>query len=172
MRKSGWAGAAGLAAAALLLTACGGSSSSSTQATGSSTPSTGAAATNTPNPQGSAGALTKPPTGAVYFGVSRTNKGWSMVEGSGLVVYTYAADSAGQPATCTGSCASQWPPVTGVGLTSLADHTLPGKFGVTGGQITYNGLPLYTYKGEGPYTNHAGGQWKSITLPTSLIISS
>jgi predicted lipoprotein with Yx(FWY)xxD motif len=93
-----------------------------------------------------------------------------MAEGSGLIVYTYAGDSAGKPATCTGSCASQWPPVTGVGLTSLADHTLPGKFGVIGGQVTYNGLPLYTYKGEGPYTNHAGGEWKSVTLPESLIM--
>jgi predicted lipoprotein with Yx(FWY)xxD motif len=171
MRKSGWAAAAGLVAAALLLTACGGSSSSSTTAaTGGSTPSTGAASTSTPNPHASS-VMSSPPAGAIYFGVSRSTKGWSMAEGNGSVVYTYAGDSAGKAPTCTGACAALWLPVKGVGLTSLADHTLPGQFGVVGGVVTYNGLPLYTYKGELPYMNHAGGQWKSVSLSPSLIIS-
>jgi predicted lipoprotein with Yx(FWY)xxD motif len=169
MRKSGWAAAVGLVSAALLLTACGGSSSS-TNAGGGSTPTTGAASTSKPNP-GSSSAMTSPPPGAVYLGVSKSKTGWVMAEGSGDIVYTYAADMAGKPATCTGSCAAQWPPVTGTGLTSLADHTLPGKFGVIGGQVTYNGLPLYTYKGELPYQSHANAQWKTVTLPQSLIIS-
>jgi len=170
MRKSGWAAAVGLVSAALLLTACGGSSSSSTSANGGSTPSTGAASTSTPNPQASS-SVTSPPPGAVYFGVSRSTHGWAMAEGDGSVVYTYGGDSPGKPATCTGACAALWPPVKGTGLTSLADHTLPGTFGVIDGQITYQGLPLYTYKGEMPYQNHEGGEWKSITLSPSLIIS-
>jgi predicted lipoprotein with Yx(FWY)xxD motif len=171
MRKSGWAAAAGIASAALLLTACGGSSSTSTNAgSGGATPTTGAASTSKPNP-GSTSQMSSPPPGAVYFGVSHSKDGWVMAEGDGSIVYTYAGDSAGKPATCTGVCAQQWPPVTGTGLTSLADHTLPGKFAVIGNQVTYNGLPLYTFKGELPYQNHEGGQWKSITLPPSLIIS-
>jgi predicted lipoprotein with Yx(FWY)xxD motif len=171
MRKSGWAVAAGLASAALLLTACGGSSSSSTTAGGSSssTPSTGAASTNQPNAQAS-GQVSSPPPGAVYLGVAHAGKGWGMTTGAGQVVYTYAGDTAGKAPTCTGSCAAQWPPLDGTGLTSLADHTLPGKFGQINGQITYNGLPLYTYKGALPYTSHAGGEWKTVPLPTSLLI--
>jgi predicted lipoprotein with Yx(FWY)xxD motif len=170
MRKGGWVAAAGMVSAALLLTACGGSSSSSTSAGGGgSTPSTGAAATNTPNPHAS-GNITSPPPGAVYFDVSRSAKGWVMAEGNGDIVYTYAGDSAGKAATCTGGCAAQWPPVTGNGYVSAADHSFPGTFGVIGGQITYKGLPLYIYKGELPYMNHEGGQWSSISLPRSLVI--
>jgi predicted lipoprotein with Yx(FWY)xxD motif len=169
MRKSGWAVAAGVVSAALLLTACGGSSSSSTSASGGSTPSTGAASTSTPNPHAS-GDMSRPPAGTVYFDVSRSAKGWVMAEGNGDIVYTYANDSAGKPSTCSGSCAAQWLPVTGSGLVSAADHAFPGTFGVINGQITYKGLPLYTYKGELPYMNHEGGAWSSISLPSSLVI--
>jgi predicted lipoprotein with Yx(FWY)xxD motif len=94
-----------------------------------------------------------------------------MTTGAGLVVYTYAGDSAGKAPTCTGSCAVQWPPLKGTGLNSQADHTLPGQFGQIDGQITYNGLPLYTYKGELPYMNHSGGEWKSISLSSSLVMN-
>jgi predicted lipoprotein with Yx(FWY)xxD motif len=93
-----------------------------------------------------------------------------MTEGDGQVVYTYASDSAGKPATCTGSCATTWVPVKGTGLVSPADHTFPGTFGQIDGQITYDGLPLYTYKGAPSYQNHASGPWKSIKLPESLVI--
>jgi predicted lipoprotein with Yx(FWY)xxD motif len=170
MRKSGWAAAAGLVAAGLLLTACSGSSSSTTTASGGSTPSTGAASTSTPNPHASS-SMSSPPAGAIFIGVTRSTKGWSMAEGSGSIVYTYAGDTAGKAATCTGACAAQWPPVMGVEQNSIADHTLPGTFGQIGGQMTYNGLPLYTYKGEAAYSNHAGGEWKSISLPSSLVIA-
>ncbi|HEY1625495.1 MAG TPA: hypothetical protein VGG16_17025 [Streptosporangiaceae bacterium] len=173
MRKSGWAAAAGgLVAAALLLTACGGGSSSSANAgSGGSTPSTGAAATNTPNPA-SSGNQSSPPPGAVYFDVSHSKAGWVMAEGSGDLVYTYAADSAGKPSTCTGSCATTWVPVKGTGLISPVDHAFPAQFGVVAGQITYNGMPLYIYKGEAPYADHSGGQWKTISLSHSLVMNS
>jgi predicted lipoprotein with Yx(FWY)xxD motif len=170
MRKSGWAAAAGLVSVALLLTACGGSSSSSTTASGGSTPSTGAASTATANPQASS-VMSTPPANAVYLGVTRSTKGWSMAEGSGMIVYTYAGDSAGKAPTCTGSCAAQWIPVKGTGLVSLADHNLPKSFGQIDGVITYGGLPLYIYKGEGAYQNHEGGEWKSIALSPSLVMS-
>jgi predicted lipoprotein with Yx(FWY)xxD motif len=170
MRKGGWVAAAGVASAALLLTACGGSSSSSTSAGGGgSTPSTGAASTSTPNPHASSN-ITSPPPGAVYFDVSRSAKGWVMAEGNGDIVYTYAGDSPGKAPTCTGACATQWPPVTGTAQLSPADHSFPGTFGVINGQITYKGLPLYIYKGELPYMNHEGGQWASIPLSESLVI--
>lgn len=178
MRKSGWAGAAaGLVSAALLLSACGGggSSSSSAPAGSSSTASSNAESTAQPGSGGHAsGGMTAPPKGAIYFSIQKSAHngkpaGFVLVESAGYVVYTYGGDTAGKDGTCTGGCAALWPPVTGVALKSAADN-LPGTFGTTStGQITYNGLPLYTFKGEKPHVNHASGMWKDIPLPCSDI---
>jgi len=171
MRKSGWAAAAGLASAALLLTACGGSSGS---AASGSTPTTGAVATTGSSPstqpsgnvKPSSGALTSPPAGAIYFIVEKTAKGYVMAEAAGQVVYTYAGDTAGKASTCTGSCAAAWAPVTGLGLVSPADN-YADRFGKVNGQVTYDGLPLYTKVGAVPYSNATAGQWKAIPLSLS-----
>jgi predicted lipoprotein with Yx(FWY)xxD motif len=175
MRKSGWAAAAGIASAALLLTACGGSSGSA--AAGGSTPSTSAAATSTgsgtntqPNAKPSSGGLSSPAPGTIFFIVQKSAKGYVMAEAAGQVVYTYAGDTAGKAATCTGSCASAWAPVMGLGMVSPADN-YTSKFGKINGQVTWNGLPLYTKVGAVPFSNSAGGQWKDIPLPLSDVIA-
>jgi predicted lipoprotein with Yx(FWY)xxD motif len=175
MRKSGWAAAAGLVSAGLLLTACGGSSSS-TGAQGSTTPTTGSASTTTPNPSATApeqkpssGALSSPPPGTIYFIIQKYRTSYVMAEAAGQVVYTYAGDTAGKAATCTGSCASEWAPVKGVGSVSPADN-YPNKFTVIGGQVAYNGMPLYTKTGALPFSDHAGGQWNTIPLPVSDVL--
>jgi predicted lipoprotein with Yx(FWY)xxD motif len=174
MRKSGWAASAGLVSAALLLTACGGGSSNA--AGGSSTPTTGAASTNTPSSSGttpqekpSSGALTSPPPGTIYFIVQKSKSGYLMAEADSQVVYTYAGDTAGKPSTCTGSCASQWKAIDGVGQVSPADN-YPSKFTVIDGQVAYNGLPLYTYAGATSFSSHAGGQWHTIPLSLSEVL--
>src|SRR5579872_1731161 len=178
MRKSGWAAAAaGLFSAALLLSTCGGGGSSSSSApSGSSSTASGNAASTVQPPSGThpSSGMTAPPKGALYFSIQKSEHngkpgGFVMVESSGYVVYTYSADKAGQAGTCTGGCAALWPPVTGVALKSAADN-LPGTFGTTStGQLTYNGMPLYTYKGEKPHVSHAGGPWKDIPLSCSDI---
>ncbi|HXL90096.1 MAG TPA: hypothetical protein VN969_14190 [Streptosporangiaceae bacterium] len=176
MRKSGWAAAAGLVSAALLLTACGGGSSN-TGATGSSTPTTGAASTNTPSSgatlqpkqQASSGALSSPPPGTIYFIVQKYKSTYLMAEAAGQVVYTYSGDTAGKPSTCTGSCATLWKAVDGVGQVSPADN-YPSKFSVIDGQVAFNGLPLYTYVGATPFSNHAGAQWHTIPLSLSDVL--
>jgi len=179
MRKTGWAGAAaGLFSVALLLSACGGGGSTSG---GGSTASAGTQSTTSPNggstaanPQPSGGTLSKPPTGAKYFSIQKSalngkQNGYVLVDTTGYVVYTYSGDSPGKAATCTGACAALWPPIMGVGLKSPADN-LPGTFGVVNGQITYNGLPLYTFKGAKTHISHAGGQWKDIKMSCSNVI--
>ena len=112
-----------------------------------------------------------PPIGAVYFLVAKTAKGYVMAEASAAVVYTYAGDSPGKPATCTGSCALVWRPVRGsdVGLVSPADD-FPDEFSAIDGQITYDGLPLYTKAGARPYSNQSGGSWRTIPLPARDIL--
>ena len=166
MRKSGWAAAAGLGSLALLLAACGGSSGSSGSGGSTATPSTTAA--------GQATGVALNPPGTTVLIVQKSNLGYVLAEANGLVVYTYANDKKGGAPTCTGSCASLWPPVTG-NPKALSADTLPGTLGTVSTadgakQITYNGYPLYTYKGAKPLSttgNGVGGLWHVIKLSAS-----
>lgn len=169
MRKSGWAAAAGLVSAALLLTACGGGSSSSNNASGGSTPTTSAAATNTAgaNPTASAG-QSSPPPGTVYFFVQHSSKGWILAE-SGKPVYTYAGDTAGKAPTCTGSCASVWPPVKAQNPQPSSADKLPGSFTVIDGVAAYNGMPLYTHAGGPALQVYPSSMWHLVPMKQSYI---
>src|ERR1700733_9272840 len=166
MRKSGWAAAAGLGSLALLLAACGGSSGSSGSGGSTATPSTPAA--------GQATGVALNPPGTTVLIVQKSNLGYVLAEANGLVVYTYANDKKGGAPTCTGSCASLWPAVTG-NPKALSADTLPGTLGTVSTadgakQITYNGYPLYTYRGAKPLTtsgNGIGGVWHVIKLSAS-----
>ena len=166
MRKSGWAAAAGLGSLALLLAACGGSSGSSGSGGSTATPSTTAA--------GQATGVALNPPGTTVLIVQKSNLGYVLAEANGLVVYTYANDKKGGAPTCTGSCASLWPAVTG-NPKALSADTLPGTLGTVtmadgGKQITYSGYPLYTYKGAKPLSttgNGVGGLWHVIKLSAS-----
>jgi predicted lipoprotein with Yx(FWY)xxD motif len=167
MRKSGWAAAAGLVSAALLLTACGGGSSSSSSSSGGSTPTTGAVSTNTANPSASAGE-SSPPPGTVYFFVQHSAKGWILAEG-GKPVYTYSGDTAGKPATCTGSCAAVWKPVAAQNPQPSAADNLPGKFTSIDGVAAYNGMPLYTHVGGKDLAVYPDSSWHLVPMKQSYI---
>jgi len=204
MRKSGWAAATGIASLVLLLAACGGSSSSTSAAasgsgsapagSGSSGPpastataqatasKTGGSSTASPKanhsvaPQASGGSVTFPAVGTTIMIVQHSAIGFVLAQANGQVVYTYAKDTKGGAPTCTGSCASTWPPATGTPQAGPADH-FPGTFGLVKGaggvgQITYNGYPLYTFKGAKPLTtagNGIGGVWHVVPLSASDI---
>ncbi|HJY74785.1 MAG TPA: hypothetical protein VJ347_23670, partial [Streptosporangiaceae bacterium] len=62
------------------------------------------------------GAAQHLPKNAVVFKAEHVRgiKGAVLVEGSGLVVYTFTGDTRGKAGTCTGACAAIWPPVHGV----------------------------------------------------------
>jgi len=108
--------------------------------------------------------------------VQRSSVGFVLAEASGFVVYTYDKDTKGGAPTCTGSCATAWPPVTGTPKAGPAD-TFPGTFGLVKGaggveQITYNGLPLYTFAGAKPLSvagNGVGDVWHVVPLSASDI---
>jgi predicted lipoprotein with Yx(FWY)xxD motif len=198
MRKSGWAAATGIASLVLLLAACGGSSSSAAApgsgsapaSSGSSGPPASTAtaqatasksgaspkAHHSVAPQASSGAVSFPPVGTTVMIVQHSAIGYVLAEANGQVVYTYAKDTKGGAPTCTGSCASAWPPATGTPKAGPAD-TFPGTFGLVKGaggveQITYNGYPLYTFKGAKPLTtagNGIGGVWHVVPLSASDI---
>jgi predicted lipoprotein with Yx(FWY)xxD motif len=86
-----------------------------------------------------------------------------LVEGSGLVVYTFSGDTKGKAGTCTGQCASVWPPLHGTALLARGAE-ITGKFSTIAGQISYNGLPLYLFTGEKPGQNHADSAFKVIQI--------
>jgi predicted lipoprotein with Yx(FWY)xxD motif len=167
MRKSGLAAAAGLGSLVLLLTACGGSSGSSNPA---STSTTGQAT--------SAALSNVPPPGSLVLQVQKSAVGWVLALTNGQVVYVYDKDTKGGTPACTGSCAAVWPPVTGGNpMASPADKGL-GTFGTVaaaGGikQVTYNGMPLYTFKGAKPLVTHGngvGGVWHVVKMSESNIV--
>jgi predicted lipoprotein with Yx(FWY)xxD motif len=109
--------------------------------------------------------------------VMRTSVGYVLGEANGQVLYTYAHDKKGGLPTCTSSsCTAQWPPATGTPRETDGFH-FPGTFGVVKGaggveQITYNGYPLYLYKGAKPHIasgNGVGGVWHVVPLSAADI---
>jgi predicted lipoprotein with Yx(FWY)xxD motif len=117
-----------------------------------------------------------PPVGTTVLVVQHSAIGYVLAEANGQVAYTYGKDTKNGAPTCTGSCATTWPPITGVPKAGPAD-TFPGTFGVVKGaggveQITYNGLPLYRLAGAKSLTtkgNGLGGEWHVIMLSESDI---
>jgi predicted lipoprotein with Yx(FWY)xxD motif len=198
MRKSGWAVAVGLGSLALLLTACGSSSSStagsttapqSSAASSSSVGQTSTSAASSPATAPSSAGTSAPsshsaapqpvasgggtiPLGTTILIVQKSKVGYVLALANGQVVYTYAHDTKGGTPTCTGSCSDVWVPVTGVPKTALG-VTVPGTFGLIARsdgtkQITYNGYPLYTFKGAFPLTVHVvAGVWEVISLSSA-----
>ena len=120
-----------------------------------------------------------PAVGTTVMIVQHSNLGYVLAEAGGQVVYTYSKDKKGGPGTCTGSCASTWPPATGTPQAGPADH-FPGTFTVVKGaggvqQIAYNGMPLYTFAGAKPYStagNGINGLWHVVKLSAGDIITS
>ncbi len=92
-----------------------------------------------------------------------------LTNGQGLTLYYLTTDTS-TTSTCTGSCASIWPPLMLNGTLSLAP-SLPGYLTViqdgNGSQVVYNGHPLYTYSGDSApgQANGEGllGTWFAVT---------
>ena len=145
-----WLAPAGLAAAALMIAACGSSTSSAPPA---------AAASGAPAASGSA--LKTTTMGGVAV----------LTNAQGFTLYWFAPDTS-TTSKCNGSCATYWPPVKGPATagTGVAGKlaTITRADGTV--QATYNGHPLYTYKGDtapgqdkGNNLNISGGVWHDVT---------
>jgi predicted lipoprotein with Yx(FWY)xxD motif len=137
-----------VAAAAAVLAAC---SSSATSSSGGSSSSPAAA---------TGGSLKTATIGGATV----------LTSANGFTLYSFAPDT---PTTsnCNGTCAQNWPPVTGP--TTAAGVT--GTFGTIkrsdgSVQATFDGHPLYTFAGDtapgqnkGNGLNISGGLWHEIT---------
>src|SRR5450631_4906021 len=147
MHKRGWAAIA-LGPLVLLVAACG----SSTTGMGTSSTSGGMSKT-------------------VTLTIKDSKIGDVLADAKGQTIYWYSKDMRGGPSTCTGSCLSAWPMVTGTPVAAMGVK-FAGKLGsvkdATGVmQATYNGYPLYTYSGDmapgDTSGNGAGGVWHVIS---------
>jgi predicted lipoprotein with Yx(FWY)xxD motif len=136
-----------VAAAAAVLAACSSSATSSTG--GSSSP---AAAT--------AGSLKTATIGGATV----------LTNANGFTLYSFAPDTPTK-SNCNGTCAQNWPPVTGPATASGVTGTFATIKRSDGSvQATFDGHPLYTFAGDtapgqakGNGLNVAGGLWHEVT---------
>jgi predicted lipoprotein with Yx(FWY)xxD motif len=141
-----------VAATAVVLAACSSSATSSTS--------------------GSSGTSTSSPAAATAGSLKTATIGGAMVltNASGFTLYSFAPDTPTK-SNCNGTCAQNWPPVTGPATASGVTGTF-GTIKRSDGstQATFDGHPLYTFVGDtapgqakGNGLNAAGGLWHEVT---------
>ena len=158
-----------LGVAALLAVGCGSSKSTSSTTSASAYPAESEKSTST-------AVATTPATTAAAHSVTVTVKhasklGTILAAGpKKLTVYMFEGDK-GASSSCSGACASVWPPVTSTGAATVTGAAKPADLGtITRAdgttQVTYKGHPLYFFArdkdsgdayGEG--VNGFGASW-------------
>jgi predicted lipoprotein with Yx(FWY)xxD motif/plastocyanin len=107
------------------------------------------------------------PLTAAIARLTQTKYGKILVDAIGRTLYLHDSDTPTQ-VTCTGGCATIWPPLLATGTTptvgpGLDITKLATVAGPNGTQVTYRGHPLYTYandKTAGDTTGQGiGGFW-------------
>jgi predicted lipoprotein with Yx(FWY)xxD motif len=146
-----------LGMAALLVAGCASKKSSSTTPTpAASTAAAGAApasaapASAAPAAAGSGAAAA--PAGPATVSTKTGALGSYLTDASGKSLYLYTPDTT-STSTCYGQCVAFWPalltngaPAAGTGAIATMLGTSPRTDGTT--QVTYNGHPLYYFKGD------------------------
>jgi len=157
-RSISLAGGALLVLAALAVAGCGGGGSSNASS-GPPKTASGAAAT---------------------VGVSNEGLGNILVNSKGRTLYLFTRDS-GTMSECSGACAVNWPPLKATGKPTIgtgANASLTSTTSRPGGtkQVTYNGHPLYLFKGDsnpgdtnGQGLNAFGGNWYALSAAGNKI---
>ena len=141
-------------ALAILLSACGGYGSGTSQ--GGDAPVQTASGQPPVSPSPAAGG------GTAQIGTrSIPGIGAVLVNSEGLTLYRLTTDTSTKT-TCTGDCAQTWPPLLTTNGNAPSSPSVSGQFGTlkrpdAGVQITFNGMPLYTYAGDS-HPGQANGQ--------------
>lgn len=93
-----------------------------------------------------------------------------LADATGRALYLFTADR-NHASNCYEACATAWPPFTAAGTPTAGEGVRASMLGAIsrkGGarQITYNGKPLYYFKGDaaagstaGQGIDHFGGEW-------------
>jgi predicted lipoprotein with Yx(FWY)xxD motif len=88
---------------------------------------------------------------------------------NGMTLYTHAGDTSSS-STCTGACATAWPPLETTGMPSAGTGvtgqlgTLTRPDGTT--QVTYAGLPLYYWQGDTKAGDATGNGVEGFSIAT------
>jgi predicted lipoprotein with Yx(FWY)xxD motif len=142
-----------VAVAALVIAGCGGGGDN----VNASAPAAGAKV-STPN------------GGSATVGVRSGDLGRYLVDSQGRTLYLFEKDK-GTMSTCSGACASAWPPATTKGHPKAGSGVKAALLGTTtrsdgSTQLTYSGHPLYRYAGDqaagdtnGQGLTQFGGGW-------------
>ncbi len=151
-----WTSLAGLAVgAALIVSAC-------SSAAATSAPTVATAASVAP------AASTASVAGAASLTIATTNSstlGQYLTGLNGMTLYVLTKDTPGV-STCTGTCATSWPPLVLAAGTNVAPPAgATGTFATFARadgtmQVTYNGMPLYYFAGDSA-AGDTNGQGKS-----------
>jgi predicted lipoprotein with Yx(FWY)xxD motif len=144
------AGILGLVAIAVLLAACGDKAA----------PASGGAASTSPEESGQVGVRSISGLGAV------------LQSPTGFTLYHLKTEGVGK-VTCTGDCAMTWPPlIAASGKVPAASPDVASRLGTIerpegSMQVTFDGMPLYTYIGDSApgqaNGQGVGGVWFAIT---------
>ena len=120
------------------------------------------------------------PTGPVTVTARNGAMGMYLTDGQGRSLYLFEADTSGT-STCTGACATEWPPLltagtpqAGSGVTADMLGTVARADGTT--QVTYNKHPLYLFSADkaagdtnGQGVNAFGALWWLVNPAGSAI---
>jgi len=84
--------------------------------------------------------------------VADTGLGKVLVDSQGNTLYLFEKDS-GTTSTCSGGCATAWPPLRASGKPTAGSGAKASLIGTTPRsdgkpQVTYNGHPVYGYQGD------------------------
>jgi predicted lipoprotein with Yx(FWY)xxD motif len=108
--------------------------------------------------------------GAATVDVRSSGLGKILVDSKGMTLYLFEKDK-GPKSTCSGACASAWPPFTTTGMPKAGSGTTAPLIGTTKRsdgttQVTYNEHPLYYYAGDqqpgdtnGQNLDQFGAEW-------------
>jgi predicted lipoprotein with Yx(FWY)xxD motif len=102
---------------------------------------------------GGGGTGASPAAGAVVVNMAPSTLGPVLTGENGLTLYVHAGDTASS-STCTGGCATAWPPLAvAAGGSATAGAGVTGTFGTLTRadgttQVTYKGLPLYGWMND------------------------
>jgi predicted lipoprotein with Yx(FWY)xxD motif len=161
-------------ALAIIAAGCGSSSnnnSNSTTASGGGGGLYGGGGSSTTSTTASSGGAA-----AVVSVANNPKLGKILVDSKGMTLYYFEKDKkGGTSSSCSGACASVWPPVTTSGAPKGTNGAQASKLGTIkrsdgSTEVTYNGWPLYTYVSDtkpgdakGNDLKQFGATWYALT---------
>jgi predicted lipoprotein with Yx(FWY)xxD motif len=153
---------------ALLVAACGSGSAASPATTSAAAPATAAPA--------AAGSAAPAAEGRPMVNLGSTTLGDVLVDGNGMTLYMFTADSGGASA-CTGDCLATWPALAGDGATPGPGLDAANFASITrddgSKQVTFYGMPLYTFSGDkaaGDVNGQGvGGKWYVVKADGTVV---